>query len=89
LAALTGILSGRVQGVGFRYFIKRLAGIHEISGYAKNLADGRLEFLLQGDATDIDAMLVEIRRGPEYSHIDDLTLSNCEELTLQGEFQTY
>ena len=89
MAALTGIVSGRVQGVGFRYFIKRLAVIHEISGYAKNLADDRVEFLLQGDAADIDAMLVEIRRGPEYSRIDDLTLSDCDELTLRGEFQTY
>jgi len=47
--AVKGFASGRVQGVGFRYFVRRQADSQQLSGYAKNLADGRVEFLLQGE----------------------------------------
>ena len=48
------IYSGRVQGVGFRYAVKRLAGGYEVTGWVRNLPDGRVE--LQAMAADLDEL---------------------------------
>ena len=67
--AVKGFVSGRVQGVGFRYFVRRQADTQQLSGYAKNLADGRVEFLLQGDKMAVQLVLEQIRRGPSYAKV--------------------
>lgn len=64
-----GYVSGKVQGVGFRYFVKRHAESLDVQGYARNLADGRVEFFLQGDKPDVLAILECIRSGPSYSQV--------------------
>ncbi|QDU72969.1 acylphosphatase [Mucisphaera calidilacus] len=51
------LYAGRVQGVGFRYTAERLAGAYPISGYVKNLADGRVELEAQGMGSDLDAFV--------------------------------
>ena len=48
------IYSGRVQGVGFRYTVKRLAGGYDVTGWVKNLPDGRVE--LQAQAADVEEL---------------------------------
>jgi len=53
--------SGTVQGVGFRYTARQLARSYKITGYVKNLPDGRVEMLLEGPAEEIDAFLAAIR----------------------------
>ena len=70
--AVKGFVSGRVQGVGFRYFVMRQADTQQLSGYAKNLADGRVEFLLQGDEVAVQLVLEQIRRGPSYAKVTDV-----------------
>ena len=70
--AVKGFVSGRVQGVGFRYFVMRQADTQQLSGYAKNLADGRVEFLLQGDQVAVQLVLEQIRRGPSYAKVTDV-----------------
>ncbi len=49
--------SGVVQGVGFRYTARRLAGRFDVAGYVKNLPDGRVELLAEGTTDQIDAFL--------------------------------
>ena len=49
--------SGRVQGVGFRYMTCHLAGRFDVTGYVRNLSDGRVECLVEGEAGEIDAFL--------------------------------
>ena len=51
------LFSGRVQGVGFRATCRWLAGGFDIVGYVRNLPDGRVELLAQGDAAEIDRFL--------------------------------
>jgi acylphosphatase len=51
------LFSGRVQGVGFRATCRWLAGGFDIVGYVRNLPDGRVELLAQGDAAEIDRYL--------------------------------
>ncbi|MBN1765099.1 MAG: acylphosphatase [Sedimentisphaerales bacterium] len=51
---------GTVQGVGFRYTTLHIAANYDITGFAKNLYDGRVELVVEGRANDVDAFLVEI-----------------------------
>lgn len=57
---------GRVQGVGFRYTVRVLAGKHAVEGYVKNLTDGAVELLAQGEEAEVRALLddVDARMGP-------------------------
>ena len=52
--------SGTVQGVGFRYTARHTAGGYDVTGYVKNLPDGRVECVLEGDSCEIDRFLVEL-----------------------------
>jgi acylphosphatase len=54
--------SGRVQGVGFRYTVHNLAMPHNVSGYVRNLPDGRVELVMEGPQQDMDHLLDSIRR---------------------------
>jgi len=52
---------GTVQGVGFRYTTVRIAGYHEVAGTVRNLPDGRVEVLAEGEPEALDAFLDEVR----------------------------
>ncbi len=58
------IVSGRVQGVGYRYFISRIATELEISGYAKNLFTGEVEIIAEGRKEFLDALIEKAGVGP-------------------------
>jgi acylphosphatase len=88
MVAVKGLVCGRVQGVGFRYFVKRHAESQRVSGYAKNLLDGRVEFLLQGEQADVDAVVAQIRQGPDYARVDEVSLSHGESVGKKNGFST-
>ena len=52
--------SGHVQGVGFRYTARRIAQGYAVTGFVRNLSDGRVELLVEGSAMEIDRLLDEI-----------------------------
>ena len=54
--------SGNVQGVGFRYAACRTAVQYNVTGYARNLPDGRVECLVEGPDTEIDNFLADLSR---------------------------
>lgn len=60
---------GRVQGVGFRYQTKQLAMGFDITGWVRNLPDGRVEMLVAGDDEEIDEFLEEMHDSPLGHHI--------------------
>ena len=67
---------GRVQGVGFRWFVQRAAQRLGLVGYARNAPDGRrVEVVAEGARADLDALLAELRRGPAGSHVERVTES--------------
>jgi len=55
--------SGRVQGVGFRYTVKQIAGGYDIRGSVRNLPDGRVELLATGEPEELEAFLAAIRES--------------------------
>ena len=57
---MTVFFSGRVQGVGFRYQTVQVAQEFEVSGYVRNLMDGRVECLAEGDAAQVRAFMDEV-----------------------------
>jgi acylphosphatase len=86
--SVRGYVRGRVQGVGFRYFVRSAAQMQGLSGYAHNLADGRVEFLLQGDATAVQQVIEQIRRGPRHARVDEVSLNAAQDLDLLDGFRT-
>jgi acylphosphatase len=62
-------VSGRVQGVGFRYFVERVAGDIGVAGYTRNLADGRVEVYAVGEPEKLSELAGYLWRGPRMSHI--------------------
>jgi acylphosphatase len=78
--SVKGYVRGRVQGVGFRYFVRTAAHQHGICGYVHNLADGRVEFLLQGDADALLPVIELIRTGPSHARVDEVRLDAPQDL---------
>jgi len=64
------LVSGTVQGVGFRYFAEGVANRLGVTGFAKNLADGRVEVYAVGTAAQLDALKSEIGRGPRMARVE-------------------
>jgi len=83
-----GYVSGRVQGVGFRYFVRGEALRHGLRGYVINLADGRVEFLLQGETGAVDEVLESIRRGPRHARVDSVSVEPARDLPAREDFST-
>ena len=61
---------GRVQGVGFRYTARRVAAGFDVSGYVRNLADGRVELLASGEPEEVDGFLAALRDSELAGHIE-------------------
>ena len=64
------LIGGRVQGVGFRMFAAARAAAEGVHGYAKNLPDGRVEALIEGDQEAVDRVELALRRGPAHAHVE-------------------
>lgn len=63
-------VSGKVQGVGFRASIKRHARLHQITGYARNLSDGRVEICAQGKGNQIQQFIHTFKDNPGHALIE-------------------
>lgn len=81
------VVTGRVQGVFFRASTKHQAHRLNITGYAKNLDDGRVEVLACGTDAAIDELQRWLWQGPPSAHVTDVFCSDVE-LTLPNGFHT-
>ncbi len=86
--SVRGFVSGCVQGVGFRWFARRQAEAEGVCGYARNLADGRVEFLLQGEPAAVDRVVDALRSGPSYARVSGVEVGDAEDLPAQEGFDT-
>ena len=64
------VVTGRVQGVGFRFFASDIAAELGIMGWAKNLNDGRVEVEAHGVKESVDGMIERLRQGPSSASVD-------------------
>jgi acylphosphatase len=69
---------GRVQGVGFRYALRREAARAGVRGWVRNRLDGSVEAVLQGEASAVERVVQWARRGPSPARVDDLQESGLE-----------
>jgi acylphosphatase len=74
MKAVHVFVTGRVQGVGFRAFVEGEARARGLSGWVRNLSDGRVEAVLSGDAGVVDAVVAACRRGPAGAHVREVKL---------------
>ena len=58
--------AGSVQGVGFRYTVRSLAGRFEVTGFVRNLPDGRVHLVVEGEAAEVDAFLDAVKAEMGY-----------------------
>jgi len=63
------IVHGRVQGVGFRYFVREAGMNRGLKGDARNCPDGTVEIIVEGGAAEIDDFLRDVKRGPALSRV--------------------
>ncbi|HEY9165026.1 MAG TPA: acylphosphatase [Candidatus Kryptonia bacterium] len=66
------LVSGSVQGVGYRFFAIRKADLFGLKGFVRNLIDGRVEIVVEGDRGLIEEFLKEARVGPMAAHVTDV-----------------
>ncbi len=66
------LIRGRVQGVGFRWFVHREASELELHGWVRNTEDGEVEVVAAGAVEDLSELRTSLRRGPRGSRVDQL-----------------
>jgi acylphosphatase len=72
LVARRLVLSGRVQGVGFRFFTEELARREGLGGWVRNRPDGAVEVFLEGESESVERVEAKVRRGPPQARVDDV-----------------
>ena len=70
------LVSGRVQGVGYRFFAERVANQLGIQGYVKNLWDGNVEVYAIGDAVSLAELKLRLAEGPRSAHVSGVEESD-------------
>ncbi|MBZ5645835.1 MAG: acylphosphatase [Acidobacteriia bacterium] len=78
IAARRYIVHGRVQGVGFRWFVEREAHLLGVSGWVRNTSDGSVEVMAQGTPEQLAGLHGRLREGPRASRVDAVDVSEAE-----------
>jgi len=65
-------IRGRVQGVGYRYFVEREAQLRDLEGWVRNRRDGSVEAVFSGSEEAVTAMIAACRRGPSSARVEAL-----------------
>ena len=80
------IVSGRVQGVGFRYFAQDAARREGLHGYATNHDDGTVEVKAEGEAEALERFERALRRGPSRARVEGVLIDEIDPTALSGGF---
>ena len=79
-------VTGRVQGVFFRQATKVIAIKNNVTGWVRNLDDGRVEILIEGENKSVDSVIEWCNYGPANSRVDSIEVNNEE---FKNEFSTF
>ena len=80
------IVSGRVQGVFFRDHTRRWAKSFGLTGWVRNLSDGRVEAVIEGEEAEVRAVIARVREGPPMASVASV---DCEWEEFLGEFDDF
>lgn len=80
------MISGRVQGVGFRWFTVDAARREGLAGHVRNLPDGRVEVTVEGELDSVTRLEAALWRGPSRARVEDVLVSEVEPLGLVDGF---
>lgn len=80
------LISGRVQGVFFRMETRQAAAAHAVKGWVRNLPDGRVEAVFEGDKESVDGVLKWCGHGPPHARVDRV---DVEWQDYSGEFEGF
>lgn len=80
-------VKGRVQGVGFRYFVQSISINMNLSGWVKNLDNGNVEFEVESDEEFLDLFLQKLKKGNGFSRIEDLDIISIVPLNQNTKFK--
>jgi len=83
---LHAFVSGRVQGVGFRWFVIQEAQERNLTGWCRNLYNGKVEVLAEGELEALNDLLQLLRKGPGGSRVSDV---EAEWSPAKGEFRRF
>lgn len=75
VSCVHALISGQVQGVGYRYSTKVQAQALGLVGWVRNLPDGRVEAMIQGDAAKVEAMIQWLHQGPPAAWVDAVVIT--------------
>ena len=78
------VVSGRVQGVGYRYFVLRAAGTLGVSGFARNQPDGSVEVVAEGGAEALADFEARLREGPAFAEVEGVAREAIAERAASG-----
>lgn len=68
------VVKGLVQGVGYRYFVSSRARQFGLNGYVKNLSDGNVEIVAEGEQPAVELFMKEITIGPRAAHVSGIQI---------------
>ncbi len=71
-------ISGRVQGVGFRFYFERAARQHGVRGWVRNRRDGSVEAVIQGEEAAVAAVTDWARRGPRNAMVENVSITEAD-----------
>ena len=80
------VVTGRVQGVGFRWFVVKQARALRLGGYARNLADGSVEVVADGDPAAVEQLGAALERGPAAASVHGVERSETAERIASDRF---
>ena len=83
-AARRYLVSGRVQGVGYRYFIARAARDLGLRGWVRNLGDGRVEVWAAGSSRRLTDLEGELRLGPQFAEVQSVEIEEAADVKIKG-----
>ncbi len=83
---MTVIMEGQVQGVFLRSSVRNRARVLRVSGWIRNLLDGKVEAVFEGDRDSVDELIAYCRRGPGGAHVENCTATEGE---YTGEFDGF
>lgn len=81
------IVSGRVQGVGFRYFVQTLANRLNLKGWVKNLDNGDVQMELQTSEENLELIMEKLKKGNGFSKVSNMKIDVLKELDKYNSFK--